>query len=429
MTDSSSNSEEIVRVSCGRVNGRLELPSSKSASHRAFNMALLAGGGAEIWRPLQAEDTELFLAALPTAGISIERFDGGVRLARRRPVEGGRIECGNAGTLLRFMVASLTALPGAWVVDGTSRLRERPVGPLVDALRQLGARIEYLREKGYPPLAIHGASLVGGGASLDAGESSQYLSAILMAGQLAQKPIVLEVEALASAPYVELTVQALEAFEGRFERVGECWKTFPSRLVIPSRLEIEADDSAACYPAAGAALTGGRVELVGLRRDSRQGDRKFLELLAEMGAQVSWTGGLAVIEGGALEAVTADLSSMPDQVPTLAALAPFARGTTHIVNVAHLRIKESDRLRAMATELARVGAEVEEKPDGLVIPGIWADRKPPTDEVTTQSWNDHRIAMSMALVGLRRPGVSVSAPEVVGKSYPGFWRDLTALTR
>ncbi len=223
--------------------------------------------------------------------------------------------------------------------------------------------------------------------------------------------------------------QALETFQGRFQRAGDHWRTSPSRLEIPSQIEIEADDSAACYPAAGAALTGGRVELVGLRQDSRQGDRAFLKLLVGMGARVSWNGGDAVIEGASLEATTADLSSMPDQVPTLAALAPFARGTTHIVNVAHLRIKESDRLRAMATELRRVGAQVEEKPDGLVVPGIWADRDPPIDDVTTQSWDDHRIAMSMALVGLRRPGISVSAPDVVGKSYPDFWRDLTALTR
>ncbi|MEM9596238.1 MAG: 3-phosphoshikimate 1-carboxyvinyltransferase, partial [Acidobacteriota bacterium] len=160
---------------------------------------------------------------------------------------------------------------------------------------------------------------------------------------------------------------------------------------------------------------------------SRQGDRGFVDLLARMGAEVAWRDGGLEVAGGPLHAVTESLEATPDQVPTLAALAPFARGTTRILDVPHLRIKESDRLLAMATELRRVGAEVEELEDGLVIPGVWADAAPPRDPVTVDTWGDHRIAMAMALVGLRRPGISLRAPEVVGKSYPGFWRDLEGL--
>jgi 3-phosphoshikimate 1-carboxyvinyltransferase len=175
------------------------------------------------------------------------------------------------------------------------------------------------------------------------------------------------------------------------------------------------------------------VVLEGLIRESRQGDRGFLALLEQMGAEVSWNGAEVTIQGKSLEGIAADLSSMPDQVPTLAALAPFARGTTHIFNVAHLRIKESDRLDAMATELRKAGAVVEEGPDWLRIPGIWADASstsntdPPTDPVRIDPRGDHRIAMSLALAGLRRPGIVVTSPDVVGKSYPGFWRDLERL--
>ena len=165
-----------------------------------------------------------------------------------------------------------------------------------------------------------------------------------------------------------------------------------------------------------------------LRRFSAQGDRAFLDLLAEMGAQVEWRGEEVTVRAGSgLRAVEADLAALPDQVPTLAAVAPFARGTTRIRNVPHLRIKESDRLAAMASELARVGVPVEELPDGLVVPGCWADALPPATPVTVDSWGDHRIAMSLALVGLRRPGVRVARPEVVGKSYPGFWTVLLGL--
>jgi len=220
------------------------------------------------------------------------------------------------------------------------------------------------------------------------------------------------------------------AFGGRIDEDGQStYRVWPSALDVP-RVAVEGDWSAAAYPAAAAALTGGTVVLDGLVWDSRQSDRGFLALLAEMGAGVSWRGDEVTIDGGigeGLRGIEADLSSMPDQVPTLAALAPFARGTTRIFNVAHLRIKESDRLEAMAGELRKAGATVDEGPDWLRIPGIWADREPPTDPVRIDPRGDHRIAMSLALVGLRRPGIVVTAPEVVGKSYPGFWGDLERL--
>jgi len=285
------------------------------------------------------------------------------------------------------------------------------------------------------PLRIEGGSLRGGTTVLDAGESSQYLSALLLAALGGQQPTRVRVTALTSAPYVDVTLQLIARWGGRVEASAGAFVVTPGlrppRVDTDVEVEVEGDYSAAAYPAAAAALTGGEVTLRGLRRDSTQGDREFLDVLGRMGAEVSWRGDeLQVTGGGALAAVDVDMGSMPDQVPTLAALAPFARGTTMIRNVPHLRIKESDRLAAMARELGRAGAVVEERADGLVIPGVWADVAPaelPGTPVTVDPHGDHRIAMSMALVGLRRPGLRIAHPEVVAKSYPRFWNDLAAL--
>jgi len=455
--------------------GRVRVPPSKSITHRYLNLALLARRPLIVERPLLAEDTRLFLAALARCGWTVEerpeeiglvppggglledrcpscrplgeafrssagayetstprpkggKRDSDPRMAHPQPVE---IFCGNAGTMLRFLIASLAALPGRWLLDGVARLRERPVGPLVEALRRLGAQVRYLGGPGRVPLEIGGATLGGGVTGLDAGESSQFLSALLMAGLAAPRPLTVEVTALTSAPYVAVTLAAARRCGGRIETLPGEGGTLRYRVVPgllpPARLRVEGDASAACYPAAAAALTGGSVLLEGLTADSPQGDRRFLELLASMGAEVAWSGDEVAVRGGPLQAVEADLSAMPDQVPTLAALAPFARGTTRIRNVAHLRLKESDRLSAMASELRRLGAEVEEGTDRLDIAGTWWQAPPPHERVTVDAHGDHRIAMSLALVGLRRPGVLVESPQVVAKSYPAFWKDFLGL--
>lgn len=419
-----------------RAAGRLQPPPSKSLTHRAFALALLAGRPLVVERPLDAEDTRLFRAALESLGWRLEERGGEapeVALTPGRRPASAEIACGNAGTLLRFLVALLAVIPGRWRLDGVPRLRRRPVGELVAALRRLGAEIECEGAEGYPPLVVHGRELAGGRTRLDAGSSSQYLSALLMAGLATRDGVEVEVEALTSRPYVDLTVDLVRRFGGRVEEVEGGYRVRPG-LEPPARVRVEADLSAVAYPAAAAALTGGRVLLGGVRRDTRQGDRAFLDLLVRMGAEVRWRGGaggetLEVRGGDGLRAVEADLSATPDQVPTLAALAPFARGVTRILNVPHLRIKESDRLAAMARELTRAGAEVEELEAGLVIPGVWADAPPPEAPVRIDPHDDHRIAMALALVGLRRPGIEIDRPGVVAKSYPGFWHDLARLLR
>ena len=419
-------------VPAGRIaRGTVVVPPSKSVSHRYLNLALLARQPISIERLLDADDIRHFRGALDALGYGLRA--SGDTLAIEPPAEGPRgaeIQCGNAGTLYRFLTATLTVVPGRWVLDGSPRLRERPIRPLVDALRSLGARIHYRGGEGRAPLEIEGGSLRGGETSLDAAESSQYASALMMAGTCAPAPVRVRLEALSSSPYLELTIEALRDFGVEVERDASRtrYQVEPGRLRAPRRLAIEGDYSAATYPAVAALVTGGRVRLEGLRSESAQGDRAFFDLLAAAGARVVATGaGVEVERGGKLRAIQADLRDMPDQVPTLAALAPFLDGTTEITGVRHLRIKESDRLAAMASELGRAGVPVRELDDGLIVEGCWFDREPPADPVVIDPHDDHRIAMALALVGLRRPGIAIADPEVVGKSYPNFWRDLSTL--
>lgn len=420
---------ELFEVPADRqVRGHLVVPASKSVTQRYFNLALLGRLPLTVRRPLWSEDTLHFLDGLESCGFIVERQLSQVRIVPGELPAGGEIYCGAGGTMFRFLTAALTAVPGTWRLDGIPRLRQRTVAPLIAALRRLGAEIACPEREGFAPLEIRGGSLRGGRARLDAGASSQFLSAILMAAQKALEPTTIELEALTSAPYVDLTVDAIIELGGSVRRDSDnCFEVRPARLSSRD-VEVEADFSAAAYPAAAAALTGGEVELGPLRSDSKQGDRRFIGLLEQMGARVRWTGNGVRVAGAELRSLDMDLSALPDQVPTVAALAPFATGTTRIRNVPHLRIKESDRLSAMARELQRAGAEVEELEDGLIIPGVWARTPPPRMPVEIHTYGDHRIAMSMALVGLRRPGILIRRPGVVAKSYPDFWKDLSELT-
>jgi 3-phosphoshikimate 1-carboxyvinyltransferase len=411
------------------VHGVARLPPSKSLTNRAYAVALLADGPVRVERPLDSEDSLSFVRVLDRLGFGLElsRSVSVLTPPARRPA-GAVLDCGASGTLLRFLLGVCSTLPGEWRIDGTARLRERPVGPLAAALGALGAEIGFLERPGYAPLVVRGGALRGGRVTLDAGESSQYLSALLFAGQHADAPVEIEVPALASAPYVDLTVDVLSRFGGRVEHPApERWIAWPSEI-RGGAIVVEPDLSAAAYPAAAAALTGGEVLLQNARLDSRQGDRRFLELLRAMGAAVEQESAGVRVTGRSLRALDVDLADVPDQVPTLAVLAPFAHGTTAIRNVGHLRIKESDRLSAMARELGRVGATAYERRDGLEIDGVWAEHAPPEAPVTVESHDDHRIAMSMALVGLRRPGLSIARPGVVAKSWPEFWSELARWT-
>lgn len=412
--------------------GTVQPPPSKSITQRVLNLTLLARSPIEIKRPLLAEDTDLFLASLESLGFECERQEGGIALAPGVPADRAQLWCGNNGTMLRFLTAALTTVPGDWLLDGSERLRQRPIGPLVEALRSLGANIRYEDRQGFAPVAIVGGSLQGGSVELDASLSSQFVSAMLMAATQAEDEVVFKVRALVSAPYLQLTRKVLAAFGATVlkEPQEDVFRVQPT--ILQQRcFEVEGDFSSAAYPAAAAILTGGVVSVQGMDQDSEQGDKGFLEVLSAMGADIEWDDrGFKVRAGGPLTGIDVDFSRMPDQVPTLAALAPFAAGRTRIRNVRHLRIKESDRLAAMAGELRRMGASIQERPDGLEIEGTWADRERiPREEIEVETHGDHRVAMSLAVCGLARPGVTVGTPDVVAKSYPSFWDDLNHLLR
>jgi 3-phosphoshikimate 1-carboxyvinyltransferase len=416
-------------VPAGRkAEGSLTPPASKSVTQRYLLAAVLAEGSTVIEGPLRSADTAATVAALPALGGRVdESADGSIlRVESVVPPMASRIECGANGTLLRLAMGVAAALPGRRVLDGTPRLRERPVAPLGGALERLGAGVRYLGRAGFAPVEIDGGHLVGGAVAIDAGLSSQYVSALLLAAVGGREEVEISASSLVSAPYVELTLRCLADLGARIERPGGAWRVIPRRL-RGCRVRVEPDASAACYPAAAAALTGGRVLLRHLSASGAQGDLALFGLLARMGAAVHWGVEGVTVEGRGLEGIEADLSALPDQVPTLAALAPFARGTTVIRGVPHLRLKESDRLAVMARELTRLGAVVHERSEGLEIPGLWAESAPPTDAVTVDPAGDHRVAMSLALTGLRRSGVRVGDWQVVAKSYPGFWLDLEAL--
>src|ERR1700681_3525 len=263
MTDLPSTPSEPFAVPSGRrARGRLRVASSQSLTHRYFNLALLSGAPVVLERPLFAEDTRLFLTALGRCGFEVEEGDDEVRLTpQQTPAGEVEILCGNAGTMLRFLVATLTVIPGRWRLDGVPRLRERPVGPLVDSLRSLGAGVEYLGEPGFIPLRIEGGSLRGGTTILDAGESSQYLSAILMAALRAPEPVVVEVPSLTSRPYVDVTLAAATTFDGHIARVGPGASGVRPSAWGGGGVGVEGASWAACSPAAAAALTGGEVLL------------------------------------------------------------------------------------------------------------------------------------------------------------------------
>ena len=431
----------------GPVQGVVTPPPSKSVSHRYLNLGLLSGEAFEIDNLLDAEDTDHFVEALRRMGYEVLRSGSRVACSLRGsapPASSGAepvaIYCGNAGTFYRFAVASLCAVPGRFVVDGTPRLRERPIAPLVDALRALGARIKYQGKEGFAPLLVAGGSLRGGEATLYASLSSQYVSAVMMASTRAQVPTQLRIQGLRSRPYLDITSDAMRRFgvdvalEEGVEQCGELAVTVtPKRLNPPEDLRVEADWSAAAYPAAAAVCTKGEVELHSVAPGSSQGDRRLLDLFGAMGAQLDWADHSVRVTGpGRLSPLAqVDMNDIPDQVPTLAAVAALAHGTSQIVNVPHLRVKESDRLAAMAAELGRAGVALSEQDAGLTVEGATVGGPQAVTNsaapVRISTYDDHRIAMSMAIFGLVHGGIVIEDPEVVCKSYPEFFHDLAGL--
>lgn len=415
----------------GAVSGHVRIPGSKSITHRALLMAALAEGESILSNPLIAEDTLLTAGALEQLGARITREADRIVVAppeHRWASPAEPIMLGNSGTSMRLLPPLAAAGHGTFIFDGTSRLRERPIGPVVDALGQLGTECLYRVREGFPPMEIRGAGLRGGDVVVDARQSSQFLSALLISAPLAEAEVRIRwLEPVASYPYVALTLDMMERLSIRFHRVGSDRVIIPAPQVYqPFRFEVEGDCSSASYFWAAAAIMGSTVFTFPIHADSSQGDRRLLDVLQEMGCSIEWErSGVRVTGPSRLRAVTLDMNRIPDMVPTLAVAAAFAEGTTRIQNVAHLRIKESDRLHVVASELGKFGVPVEELADGLVIEGGRAA----SPRAPIEAHDDHRIAMAFALMGLRIPGVVIEGAESVSKSFPTFWELFDSICR
>ena len=425
-----------------RAAGTLRLPGSKSISNRTLLLAALARGDTELNSLLDSDDTRVMRKALGTLGVTIDAVGGAENLrvhglgpARSFPTKRADLFLGNAGTAFRPLTAVLALADGHYELSGVPRMHERPIGDLVDALRSAGAAIEYRANAGYPPLAI-GPHKNGAGISVRVrGDvSSQYLSALLMALAWAGRRAVIEVEGeLISKPYVELTLGLMARFGIAVERQG--WRAFviPANdgYVSPGVLEVEGDASSASYFLAAGLLGGGPVRVEGVGWASAQGDIHFAEVLEEMGGTV--TVGECFIEASASQALRPfdlDFNHMPDAAMTAAVLALFATGPSRLRNIASWRVKETDRIAAMATELRKFGAEVEESPDSLrIVPprDLLASRASGLVPVAVDTYDDHRMAMCFSLASFGPLPVRINDPGCVSKTFPAYFEEFRRL--
>lgn len=412
---------ELARISpSGPIDAAVALPGSKSFTHRALICAALAEGESRLRGALEAEDTALTAQALNELGAAVTFEEGAARVrgtAGSLAPPAGPLHLGNSGTSIRLLtaVASLCQAAGETVLDGNEAMRRRPIGELVRALNELGVAARC--QEGFPPVVVPAQGLAGGRCELDASQSSQFISAILLAAPYARSDVEVNIRGtLVSRPYVEMTIQTMADFGVLAEAAGaRAFRVACGQRYQPRDYLVEADASGASYFLAAAAATRGRVRVSGLRQGSLQGDMGFLNVLAQMGCQVRREGEAVEVVGGPLAPLDIDMGKMPDVVPTLAVLAALAPGVSRIRNIRHLRLKECDRLRALATELNRCGVRAVEEPAALIIHG----GNPHGAEIET--YDDHRLAMSFAVLGLAVEGVAIRNPACVAKSFPDFW--------
>jgi 3-phosphoshikimate 1-carboxyvinyltransferase len=401
--------------------GTVRLPGSKSISNRVLLLAALSRGETEIGGLLDADDTRVMREALSRLGIlfSNDRIKGA---GGPFPVKKAELFLGNAGTAFRPLTAALALSNGEYRLSGVPRMHERPIGDLVDALRGIGASVDYAGEEGFPPLHIKPARIDSSAVKVRGDVSSQFLSALLMALPLTGRASRIEVEGeLISKPYVEITLNVMRRFGvdvvkaawGRFEVPAAAYRS-------PGKILVEGDASSASYFLAAGALGGGPVRVQGIGRDSIQGDVRFTEVLERMGARVSFFQDAIEVrnDGKKLKALDMDLNHIPDAAMTAAVMALFADGPSTLRNIASWRVKETDRLAAMATELRKLGATVEEGPDSLRI-------SPPKVLLPNQkidTYDDHRMAMSFSLVALGGVPVTINDPGCVAKTFPDYFQ-------
>ncbi|RKE18439.1 3-phosphoshikimate 1-carboxyvinyltransferase [Streptomyces sp. TLI_171] len=394
----------------------VEIPGSKSVTARALFLAAAADGVTTLARPLVSDDTEGFAEGLLGLGYQVVREPGEWRITGRPQgpgTDGAEVFCRDGATTARFLPTLAAAGHGTFHFDASAQMRRRPLGPLTTALRELGVDLEHHGQDGHHPLSIRANGVAGGEVTLDAGLSSQYLTALLLLGPLTRTGLRIDVTDLVSAPYVEITLAMMRSFGVEVQREGNVFSVPPGGYTA-ARYPIEPDASTASYFFAAAALTGREVTVPGLGRDALQGDLRFVEVLARLGAKVEVGADATTVTGGALTGGTVNMRDISDTMPTLAAIAPFASGPVRIEDVYNTRVKECDRLDACAENLRRLGVRVETGRDWIEIhPGA-----PKAAEIATHG--DHRIVMSFAVTGLRTPGVTFDDPGCVRKTFPGF---------
>ena len=415
----------IIRVArIGPVDATFEAPPSKSYTHRALIAGALAAGRSRIMGPLSADDTRLTARGLESLGVALEWLPGQIAVTGcggTFPAAGEvTIDCGNSGTTLRLLTSAALLARHPVVLTGSSRMLERPIGPLADALRPLGGDIVFAGRPGYPPIRVSGG-LRGGRTQIDGSMSSQFVSSILMAAPYADEDVELTLPATpASRSYLDVTADVMLRFGARIERRGYDWFRVKSGAAYRGRdYRVEGDYSSASYLFAVAAVCGGKATVGGLSPASVQGDRRFLDALEGMGCRVTAAGDAVTVERtGDLRGITIDMSSSPDTVQTLAAVAATADSPTTITGIAHLQYKESDRVGVTADTLRRMGAGVAVTGDSLTITPA------PLHGVAVDPHDDHRTAMAFAVLGLAVGGMAIRDPGCVEKSFPGFWEAL-----
>ncbi|HIF9067841.1 TPA: 3-phosphoshikimate 1-carboxyvinyltransferase [Photobacterium damselae] len=415
------------------INGEVNLPGSKSVSNRALLLAALAQGTTRLTNLLDSDDIRHMLNALQQLGVqyqlSADKTECTVE-GLGQPFSVKDFTClylGNAGTAMRPLAAALCLGRGEFELTGEPRMKERPIGHLVDALRSAGADITYLENEHYPPLKIKGTGLDGGEVSIDGSISSQFLTAFLMAAPLAKSDTTILIKGdLVSKPYIDITLNIMAQFGVQVENQNYQRFIVPAGQVYqsPGEFLVEGDASSASYFLAAGAIKGGEVKVTGIGKNSIQGDIQFADALEAMGAEIEWGEDYIIARHRQLNAIDMDFNHIPDAAMTIATAALFAPGTTSIRNVYNWRVKETDRLHAMATELRKLGAEVEEGDDYITI-------TPPTQlkHAAIDTYDDHRMAMCFSLVALSDTAVTINDPKCTSKTFPDYFTKLEQLSR
>jgi len=406
------------------LDAAVTVPGSKSITHRAIIAASLARGDSLLRNFLECEDTLYTINVLQELGVNIliqgETLKVSGTGGKFQPALARKeIYLGNSGTSLRLLLSVLALAQGEFLITGAPRMLKRPIGSLVTALNQLGAEVSCVKQNDCPPVLITANGIRGGTVHIPGDQSSQFISSLLLSGPYAENDTEIKVMGeLVSAPYVDITIHVMDQFGIHVNRDGYSSFRIPSGQQYRSReIPVQGDASSASYFWAAAAVTGGTVATVNIDPYSTwQGDIRFLEILERMGCSIEKSLDRVVVHGGTLSGIEVDMSSLPDMVPTLAAVAIFAEGKTAIRNVHHLRFKESDRLHAIACEWSRLGGRAEEIDDGLVIHG-----GAKLSGTIVDPHDDHRLAMSLAIVGLKVPGIKIKGENCVNKSFPQFW--------